>query len=147
MRYLLVFTQNLATLCEIVLDTGTSKYFVEKPCFRQHFEQTDRWRMRMSNLLKIGTGSSFFSFKFWLFFLGTRSFRRVQFHQAHHRWSPMCTLERHLTIRKHSYDCFALLLAKVIAKSNCSMASVRAQNCKGRGIAVGEILLTALNHY
>ena len=63
MRYLVVVTLNLATLCEIVLDTGRSKYFVEKPCFHLHFELTDSWRMRMSNLLKIGTGSSFFSFQ------------------------------------------------------------------------------------
>ena len=67
MRYLLVFTQNLATLCEIVLDTGRSKYFVEKPCFHLHFELTDSWRMRMSNLLKIGTGSLFFSLQSFSF--------------------------------------------------------------------------------
>ena len=118
MRYLVVVTLNLATLCEIVLDTGRSKYFFEIPCFRFHFELTDRWRMRMSKVPK-----------FQLCFLGTLSFRRVQFHQRHHRCSSMCTLERQLTSRKHSYDCFALLLAKTIAKSNCFMASVRVQNC------------------
>ena len=66
-KYKCVISQLLLKIwplsVKFFLDTGRSKYFVGKPCFRLHFELTDSWRIRMSNLLKIGTGSSFFSFQ------------------------------------------------------------------------------------